>query len=267
MLREQFGLPVFINNDGDLFAYGEAIAGFLPAINNKLKQAGSAKKYSNLLGVTLGTGFGGGIVRNGQLFVGDNSVAGEIWVGRNGIYPHTFAEESISIRGVLYEYNKLHKAEANASLTPEDVYHIAAGKKEGNKEAAHLAYMVFGQALADALANAITLIDGLIVIGGGLSGAYELFIQTVLNEMNGTIPSLGNEPTPRLEMKVFNLEDDNALELFIKGEQKQISIPGSKKTDTYDQLKRIGIGISKLGTSRATAIGAYAYALSQLDGN
>src|SRR5687767_2085696 len=28
MLEDRFGVPVFINNDGDLFAYGEAIAGF-----------------------------------------------------------------------------------------------------------------------------------------------------------------------------------------------------------------------------------------------
>ena len=29
MLEDKFGIPVFINNDGDLFVYGEAIAGFL----------------------------------------------------------------------------------------------------------------------------------------------------------------------------------------------------------------------------------------------
>src|SRR6201987_2812235 len=33
MLEERFKLPVFINNDGDLFTYGEAIAGFLPYVN------------------------------------------------------------------------------------------------------------------------------------------------------------------------------------------------------------------------------------------
>jgi glucokinase len=30
MLEDTFEIPVFINNDGDLFAYGEAIGGFLP---------------------------------------------------------------------------------------------------------------------------------------------------------------------------------------------------------------------------------------------
>ena len=36
LLEERFDLPVFINNDGDLYAYGEAIEGFLPHINRML---------------------------------------------------------------------------------------------------------------------------------------------------------------------------------------------------------------------------------------
>ena len=70
MLREKFSIPAFLNNDGDLFAYGEAIAGFLPYVNDLLEKAGSSKRYRNLFGVTLGTGLGGGIVRNGELFLG-----------------------------------------------------------------------------------------------------------------------------------------------------------------------------------------------------
>ena len=60
MLREKFGIPVFINNDGDLFVYGEALAGLLPRVNGLLAKAGSPKRYKNLFGVVLGTGFGGG---------------------------------------------------------------------------------------------------------------------------------------------------------------------------------------------------------------
>ena len=59
-LEEQFHLPVFINNDGNLFAYGEALAGTLPQINKCLIESGSPRRYCNLLGITLGTGFGGG---------------------------------------------------------------------------------------------------------------------------------------------------------------------------------------------------------------
>src|ERR1039458_8866472 len=87
MLEEKFGIPVFINNDGDLFVYGEAIAGFLPYVNGLLEEAGSPKRYKNLFGVALGTGFGGGIARDGELFPGDNSMAGEVWLLRNKLAP------------------------------------------------------------------------------------------------------------------------------------------------------------------------------------
>ena len=93
MLENTFKIPAFINNDGDLFTYGEAIAGLLPHVNCLLEKAGSPKRYKNLFGVTLGTGFGGGIVHSGELFVGDNSNAGEVWLLRNKLSPGMNAEE------------------------------------------------------------------------------------------------------------------------------------------------------------------------------
>ena len=42
-------------------------------------------------------------------------------------------------------------------------------------------------------------------------------------------------------------------------------MPGSGRKVAYDPLKRIGVGLSRLGTSRAVAIGAYAFALAELD--
>ena len=70
-LEDIFGIPVFINNDGNLFAYGEALTGALPDINRRLREAGSMKQYKNLLGVTLGTGFGAGVVINQKLLLGE----------------------------------------------------------------------------------------------------------------------------------------------------------------------------------------------------
>ena len=264
MLEEIFGLPVFINNDGDLFAFGEAIAGFLPAINKELDEAGSKKMYKNMLGVTLGTGFGGGIIRNNKLYIGDNSVAGEIWVLRNRIYPETFAEESLSIRAVLREYYKNAPEDKRENLTPKDITDIALGKAEGNQNAAVTSYKIFGKALGDALANAATLLDGMIVIGGGLSGAYNLFIDAAIQEMNNPIKTLNDSTIFRLEMEVFNIEDELQKNKFIQGEQQEIKIPRTNKKIIYDPLKRIGIGLSKLGTSKAVAIGAYAFALTKL---
>ena len=83
ILSRHFTLPVFINNDGNLFALGEAMAGFLPQVNRHLEEAYQKRRYRNLLAVTIGTGFGGGIVFDGQMLVGDCSAAGEIWLMRH----------------------------------------------------------------------------------------------------------------------------------------------------------------------------------------
>ena len=101
-LEEKFGIPVFINNDGDLFAYGEALTGALPEVNLRLEKAGSMKRYKNLLGVTLGTGFGAGVVINGDLLMGDNAAGGDIWCFRNKKHQQYIVEESVSIRAVQH---------------------------------------------------------------------------------------------------------------------------------------------------------------------
>ena len=44
-LEDIFGIPVFINNDGSLFAYGEALTGVLPEINRRLRGGG---KYETI---------------------------------------------------------------------------------------------------------------------------------------------------------------------------------------------------------------------------
>jgi len=69
----------------------------------------------------------------------------------------------------------------------------------------------------------------------------------------------------RLEARAFNLEDPAERAAFVKGEAREVVVPGSGRRVAYDPLKRIGIGLTRLGTSRATALGAYAFALSALD--
>jgi glucokinase len=265
MLREEFHLPVFINNDGDLFAYGEAIAGFLPYVNGLLEQAGSPKRFHNLFGVTLGTGFGGGIVRNGELFIGDNSGAGEIWLMRNRRVPAINAEEGASIRAVQRVYAERAGIDVRQAPSPKEIFEIGSGKAVGNVSAACEAYRCLGEVVGDALANALTLIDGLAVIGGGLSGAHALFLPALVAEMNSAYHLPGGKTFPRLEVNVYNIEEAGEREIFLAGAKKEISVPGTKGTVQYDPLRRIGVGISKLGTNEAVAIGAYAFALHALD--
>lgn len=265
MLEEQFNIPVYINNDGDLFVYGEAIAGFLPYLNNLLKEKNSPRRYRNLFGITLGTGFGGGIVYNGQLYLGDNSAAAEIWCLRNRLYPGSFAEEGASIRAVQRVYLENLGIKQDEPPTPKEIFEIGTGEKEGNRQAALEAYKQLGIVVGDALANAITLLDAPIVMGGGLAGAASLFLPSLVDEMNSQLNTMNGESIPRIDMKTFNLENEMELDQFLIGEKKEVKVPGSSRSITYDPLKRTGIGITTLGTSKAVGIGAYAYALSMLD--
>jgi glucokinase len=265
MLEEKFGLPTFLNNDGDLFTYGEAIGGFLPYVNERLEAAGSAKRYKNLFGITLGTGFGAGIARDGELFIGDNAAAAEIWCSRGKMHNRCFVEEDVAIRAVQRVYAEHSKVKHAETPTPKDIYGFATGSGQGDKQAAITAFDTLGEAIGDALANAMTLIDGLVVIGGGLSAAAPLFMPRLIDEMNGTIETLDGRQIPRIELKAFNLEDEASFAAFARGEARQITVPGSTRQLTYDPLKRIGVGLSRLGTSHAISVGAYAYALHELD--
>ena len=264
MLEDHFHIPVFINNDGDLFVYGEAIGGLLPHVNGLLEKAGSPKRYQNLFGITLGTGLGGGIVRNGELFTGDNSMAGEVWLLRNKLHPAMNAEEGACIRAVRRVYAELTGVPFDEVPEPKDLFEIANGKQTGSQEAALEAFRRLGESAGDALGSALTLIDGLAVIGGGVSGAWPIFLPALVDELNSTYTGPDGNQFRRLASAAFNLEDPAQLEAFLKGEARTIKVPGSGRSLAYDPLQRVGVGMSRLGTSEAVAIGAYAFALRHI---
>lgn len=265
MLEDRFGLPTFINNDGDLFAYGEAVAGFLPYVNGLLEKAGSPKRFRNLLGITLGTGLGGGVVRDGELFTGDNSAAGEIWLLRHKLERDVNVEEGASIRAVRRVYAEQSGCRLEEAPEPRMISAIAEGRAPGDRAAAQEAFRRMGEVAGDAVALAVALLDGLVVIGGGIAGAHRQFLPAIVAEMNGTYRAPNGERFRRLIPRAFNLEDPEQLEEFLKGATKELAVPGSSRTVKFDGLQRVGVGISRLGTSEATAIGAYAFALSRLE--
>jgi glucokinase len=265
MLEDEFRIPAFINNDGDLFAYGEAIGGLLPEINALLKKHGSPKRYRNLFGATFGTGFGGGIVSRGLIFRGDNSAQAEINRMRNRLYPNCSVEESVSIRGVKRVYVRESGIDADACPSPKTIFEIGMGVTRGNRAAAVAAFEELGTVAGDAFGNAITLVDGLIVIGGGLAGAHRLFMTRLVEEMNSHYDTFAGKALNRLEVKAFNLENGGEREQFVNGAVREIGIPHSSRKIQYDPLQRIGVGVSRLGTAKAVSIGAYAFALHELD--
>lgn len=262
-LSDTFGVPVFINNDGDLFAYGEAIGGALPEVNARLAEAGSSKRYHNLLGYTFGTGLGIGMVVGDKLNRGDNSCV-ETFCLRHKKQKDVFVEEGAAIRAIKRVYGEL-SGNADHGLEPKEICEIADGKREGNREAALKAFAEFGEIAGDAIATGVTLVDGLIVLGGGLTGARKYFMPALLGEMRGKLKSLKGEELNRVQMKVFDLDNEDEFQAFAKGEERQIKVYGSDRTVAYDPMKRVGIIMSKLGASKAISIGAYSFALSQID--
>jgi glucokinase len=260
ILEDTFGLPTFINNDGDLFTYGEAVAGLLPYVNSLLEKAGSPKRFHNLLGITIGTGFGAGIVRNSELFLGDNSNAGEIWLVRNKLDRDLNAEEGASIRAVRRTYAELTGTRFEDAPEPRVICEIAEGRAEGDRAAARESFRRMGEIAGDAISNATTLIDGMVVIGGGIAGAYRQFLPAIVDEMNSTFASGFRRVVPCS----FNLEDPAQLAAFLKGDIREAVVPGSSRVIRFDAMQRLGVGLSRLGTSEATAIGAYEYALKRL---
>ena len=263
MLENEFQVPVFINNDGDLFVYGEALAGLLPAVNQLLEQRDNPKRYKNLFGVTLGTGFGGGLVIDKMLVNGDNSAGSEIWCTRNCLYPDTTAEESVSIRGVRRVYAREAGIPFDEAPEPYDIYRIAKGEQPGDQEAALKAWDELSTVLADVIGNGLRCSDGIAVIGGGLSGAWPVFMPMLIKKLNEPYANNGN-PLPKMETVAYNLEDAADCIRFVEKSGKMIPVPFSDQQVWYDASKRVGIGITKLGTSSAVAIGAYAFAMNQL---
>lgn len=264
-LQKEFGIPVFINNDGDLFAFGEALCGALPELNRRLAEAGSRKRYRNMLGYTFGTGFGIGVVVNGELNRGDNSCV-ETFCLPHKTKDGVITEEGVAIRAIKRVYSEV-SGDYDHDLEPKEICEIADGVREGDLEAARRAFAEFGETAGDAMATAAQLIDGIIVIGGGITGARHHILPSLIKELRADLNTLDGERVRRVQMEVFDLDDPEEFEKFAAGNRKAIKVRGTDMTVEYDDMKCIGVTFSKLGASKAISAGAYAFALSKIDEN
>ena len=135
------------------------------------------------------------------------------------------------------------------------------------REAARKAFAELGEIAGDAMATAVTLVDGLIVIGGGITAARKWIMPSLLKELRSKMHSLSGDELNRVQMKVYDLDDEAEFREFAKGRLQPLKVYGTDRYVAYDPQKRIGVTISKLGASQAISVGAYAFALSQLDCN
>ena len=170
------GLPVLLDNDANVFTLGEA-------------KQGAARGYPYVLGVTLGTGFGWGIVLNGGVYHGATGTAAEYGLSPWREEGRTW-EDDISVQGLLSFY----RGQGGRAESPQEVAKLA-----GKGDATALdAWHAYGQVLGLALCHGVNLIDPhIVVVGGAMARAWDYFSPTMLETLRRHIFDL-----PRERLKV-----------------------------------------------------------------
>lgn len=173
LLREQLGIPVFVDNDATCAALAEAYGedGELVA--------------RHLVMFTIGTGVGGGIVIGGRIYRGATGAAAEIGhtiVGADLAHPPFAHGDRFPQPGSLESL-----ASGSALNVIAGQHGIQAGcvidaARDGHPEAC-AAIELIGRRIGVGIANAINTFDpDLVVIGGGLSAAGELLLAPAREE-------------------------------------------------------------------------------------
>ncbi len=174
------GLPVVVENDANAMAWGEYRFG-----------AGRGEKH--LVCVTVGTGIGGGIVLDGQLYRGRHGIGAEfghvqvVSGGRRcGCGQHGCWEQYCSGRALLHEAREIADVQRGwgkrllelGGGRPEGIeaQEVTTAAREGD-EAALACFEEIGGWLGQGLADLAALLDpGRFVIGGGVADAGELLL-------------------------------------------------------------------------------------------
>jgi len=175
--------PVLIENDANAAALGEM-------------WKGAARGCRTIICLTLGTGVGGGIILNGELWRGIDGTAGEI--GHTSVEPfggvlckcgnfgclEVYASATAIVRmtreGLIEQPESTLHSIAVADLTAEQVSRAAIA----GDEFARAVFRRAGVYLGIAMANVVnTLNPEMIVIGGGVSAAFDLFAEHARQEV------------------------------------------------------------------------------------
>ncbi len=196
LLQKTLRLPVYMENDANVFCLGESFAG-------------AAKGFRNWVGIVLGTGTGGCLFLNGKLWEGDRlGFSGEIGhmivelggppcpCGSNGCLEAfasaralvTGARRALRVPGI--KEGPLGELERAGKLSAKTIYECA---KHGDPAALEL-FDKMGWALGLALANLFSALGiRRAVIGGGVGGAWDLFIDSLENTLARNCSMLGPE--------------------------------------------------------------------------
>lgn len=157
-LEDRYSVPVFLNNDANCFTLGE-------------HRFGKGKGHDSMVGLTIGTGLGAGIILNKKLYSGRSGAAGEF-----GTVPYLDHTYEYYASGQFF--NNVH------GLDGEVVF---AQAQEGNPKAIAL-YKEMGYHLGNAIKMILYALDiDLIVLGGSVRHAYKWFNQSMWEQIYTTV--------------------------------------------------------------------------------
>lgn len=155
ILEKKYDIPVFVNNDANCFALGELYFG-------------KGRDAKNLVGLTIGTGLGAGIIINGQLYAGPNCGAGEF-----GCVDYLDNNYEFYCSGSFF--NNVY------GLDGQQVFKDA---QQGDARALQL-YAEMGTHLGNAVKLVMYTLDpDLIILGGSVQSAYDYFEKTMWERIN-----------------------------------------------------------------------------------
>jgi glucokinase len=178
-LETKYAKPVFVNNDANCFAVGEY-------------HFGKAKGVSSMVGLTIGTGLGGGIIINNKLFPGYNCGAGEF-----GLLPY---------KDNILEYYCSGSFFRNVyGLDGVEVFEAA---KKGDPRALEL-YIQLGAHVGQAIKAVMYTYDPeLILLGGSVGQAFDLFKAAMWMEVKTLAYGKSAE---RIRIEVSELQNSGIL--------------------------------------------------------
>ena len=165
ILKKRLALSVYIDNDANLFTLAEFL---------HIKGSG----MQNILGITLGTGVGGGLIINGKLYRGQSLVAGEF-----GHIPIEINGRRCNCggRGCIEAYvgNKAISARASQFKKRVSLEELSSLGKFGNQQAVKI-WEEAGMHLGVALSGVVNLLNlDAVIIGGGIANAGNVLFEAI----------------------------------------------------------------------------------------
>ena len=177
--------PVVIANDANCAGLGEA-------------WKGAGQTFQNLVMLTLGTGVGGAIILNGQLYVGPKGLAGEL--GLITLNPDGPPCNSGN-RGSLEQYVSIQAIQRDTGLEPK----VWGDRAEAGDPVALEFWQTYGRTLAAGLASiAYILTPEAIVLGGGISASAPYFLPALQEELYRRVLLSSPETLPVLPAQLGN---------------------------------------------------------------